>query len=77
MRRPSVSRMREIRTSGLTGGLRKRSQCATAPEAYQCATRTVTHRKWPVPAVAWAKVGERRRYCDLPGARFGRKSASN
>jgi len=37
MRRPSVSRMREIRTSGLTGGLRKRSQCATAPEAYQCA----------------------------------------
>lgn len=35
MRRPSVSRMREIRTSGLKGGLRKRSPCATAPEAYQ------------------------------------------
>ena len=35
MRRPSVSRMREIRTSGLNGGLRKRSNRATAPEAYQ------------------------------------------
>jgi hypothetical protein len=35
MRRPSVSRMREIRTSGLKGGLRKRSASATAPEAYQ------------------------------------------
>jgi hypothetical protein len=35
MRRPSVSRMREIRTSGLNGGLRKRSRRATAPEVYQ------------------------------------------
>jgi hypothetical protein len=35
MRRPSVSRMREIRTSGLKGGFRKRSACATAPEVYQ------------------------------------------
>jgi hypothetical protein len=35
MIRPSVSRMREIRTSGLKGDLRKRSQCATAPEVYQ------------------------------------------
>ena len=35
MRRPSVSRMREIRTSGLKGDLRKRSRRATAPEVYQ------------------------------------------
>ena len=35
MRRPSVSRMREIRMSGLKGDLRKRSQSATAPEVYQ------------------------------------------
>ena len=35
MIRPSVSRMREIRTSGLKGDLRKRSQSATAPEVYQ------------------------------------------
>ena len=35
VRRSSVSRMREIRTSGLKGDLRKRSQCATAPEVYQ------------------------------------------
>ena len=35
MRRPSVSRMREIRTSGLKGDLRKRSVRATAPEVYQ------------------------------------------
>jgi len=35
MRRPSVSRMREIRTYGLKGDLRKRSRCATAPEVYQ------------------------------------------
>lgn len=34
MRRPSVSRMPEIRTSGLNGALRKRSQCGTAPEVY-------------------------------------------
>jgi hypothetical protein len=27
--------MREIRTSGLNGGLRKRSRRATAPETYQ------------------------------------------
>ena len=31
----SVSQMREIRTSGLKGSLRKRSPCATAPEVYQ------------------------------------------
>ena len=38
MRRPSVSRVREIRTHGLKGGLRKRGRsAATAPEAYQCA----------------------------------------
>ncbi len=36
MRRPSVSRMREIRTYGLNGDLRKRSRRATAPEVYQC-----------------------------------------
>jgi hypothetical protein len=42
MIRPSVSRMREIRTSGLNGGLRKRSQCATAPEAYQCPTQLIS-----------------------------------
>jgi mannose-6-phosphate isomerase-like protein (cupin superfamily) len=30
--------MREIRTSGLKGDLRKRSQCATAPEVYQWKT---------------------------------------
>jgi hypothetical protein len=35
MRKPSVSRMREIRTSGLNGDLRKRSRRATAPEVYQ------------------------------------------
>ena len=35
MNRPSVSRMREIRTSGLKGDLRKRSQSATAPEVNQ------------------------------------------
>ena len=35
MRRPSVSRMREIRTYGLNGDLRKRSRRATAPEVYQ------------------------------------------
>ena len=35
VRRPSVSRVREIRTHGLKGGLRKRSVRATAPEAYQ------------------------------------------
>ena len=35
MRKPSVSRMREIRTSGLKGDLRKRSRRATAPEVYQ------------------------------------------
>jgi hypothetical protein len=35
MRRPSVSRMREIRTSGLKGDLRKRSPSATAPEVYR------------------------------------------
>jgi group II intron reverse transcriptase/maturase len=35
MRRPSVSRMREIRTYGLNGNLRKRSRRATAPEVYQ------------------------------------------
>jgi hypothetical protein len=29
--------MREIRTYGLNGDLRKRSQRATAPEDYQCA----------------------------------------
>lgn len=34
--RPSVSRVREIRTHGLKGGLRKRGRnAATAPEAYQ------------------------------------------
>jgi hypothetical protein len=36
MRRPSVSRMREIRTYGLKGNFRKRSRRATAPEVYQC-----------------------------------------
>ncbi len=36
LRRPSVSRLREIRTSGLKGDLRKRSRRATAPEVYQC-----------------------------------------
>ena len=35
MRKPSVSRMRETRTSGLKGDLRKRSPRATAPEVYQ------------------------------------------
>jgi hypothetical protein len=35
LRRPTVSRMREIRTYGLNGGLRKRSRRATAPETYQ------------------------------------------
>ena len=36
MRRPSVSRVREIRTHGLKGGLRKRGRsAATAPEVYQ------------------------------------------
>jgi hypothetical protein len=35
MSRPSVSRMREIRTYGLKGDLRKRSLRATAPEVYQ------------------------------------------
>ena len=35
MRRPSVSRMRETRTYGLKGDLRKRSGRATAPEIYQ------------------------------------------
>jgi hypothetical protein len=35
VRRPSVSRMREIRTYGLNGDLRKRSLSATAPEVYQ------------------------------------------
>ncbi len=35
LRRPSVSRMREIRTYGLNGDLRKRSRRATAPEVYQ------------------------------------------
>jgi len=31
----AVSRMRETRTSGLKGDLRKRSRRATAPEVYQ------------------------------------------
>src|SRR6185436_1506518 len=35
LRRPSVSRMREIRTYGLNGNPRKRSRRATAPEVYQ------------------------------------------
>jgi len=38
VRRSSVSRVREIRTHGLKGGLRKRgefSPTATAPEVYQ------------------------------------------
>ena len=35
MRKPLVSQMWGIRTSGLKGGLRKRSSCATAPEVYQ------------------------------------------
>ncbi len=32
---PSISRVREIRTHGWTGDLRKRSARATAPEVYQ------------------------------------------
>ena len=35
MRRPSVSRMREIRTYGLKGDFRKRNRRVTAPEVYQ------------------------------------------
>ena len=35
LRRPSLSRMREIRTYGLIGSFRKRSRRATAPEVYQ------------------------------------------
>ena len=44
MRRPSVSRMREIRTSGLKGDLRKRSPSATAPEVYQWTSNP--RRRW-------------------------------
>ena len=35
MRRSLVSRVREIRTHGWKGGLRKRARKSTAPETYQ------------------------------------------
>lgn len=57
MRRPSVSRMRETRTYGLKGDLRKRSRRATAPEVYQWYVLTESLRcGGVVPAASSSRV---------------------
>ena len=66
MRRPSVSRVREIRTHGLKGGSGTRARKSTAPDPYQCSAEPGVRRRpsfWAPSCSSCSEARWSRRSC--------------